>query len=115
MRRETGAKVKSEGGKVNFAIKVRAEQVYLLCRTVAKSRHYAVLPQKCGALRASFIKGTMGTEGIMAQSYGLQWVTIGYYEQGDIINKNIGTHRNLLELIGTHNTHLPKPHNRISC
>ena len=37
---------------MNFAIKVRAEQVYLLCRAVAKSRHYAVLPQKCGALRA---------------------------------------------------------------
>ena len=29
-----------------------------------------------------------------AQSDGLQWVTIGYYEQSDIINKNIGTHIN---------------------
>ena len=37
---------------MNFAIKVRAEQVYLLCRAVAKSRHYEVLPQRCGALRA---------------------------------------------------------------
>ena len=30
----------------------------------------------------------------VAQSDGLQWVTIGYYEQSDIINKNIGTHIN---------------------
>ena len=37
---------------MNFAIKVRAEQVYLFCRAVAKSRHYEVLPQKYGALRA---------------------------------------------------------------
>ena len=45
-----------------------------------------------------------------AQSNRLQWVTIGYYEQSDIINKNIVTHRNSSELIGTHNTHLPKHH-----
>ena len=48
---------------MNFAIKARAEQVYLFCRAVAKSRHYEVLPQKYGALRARLIKGTMGTEG----------------------------------------------------
>ena len=28
------------------------------------------------------------------QSDGLQWVTISYYEQSDIINKNIVTHLN---------------------
>ena len=31
--------------------------------------------------------------------YGLQWVTMGYNEQSDIINKNIGTHRNSQKLI----------------
>ena len=36
---------------------MRAEQVYLFCRAVAKSRHYEVLPQKCGALRARLIIG----------------------------------------------------------
>ena len=40
---------------MNFAIKARAEQVYLFCRAVAKSRHYEVLPQKYGALRARLI------------------------------------------------------------
>ena len=40
---------------MNFAIKVRAEQVYLFCRAVAKSRHYEVLPQRYGALRARLI------------------------------------------------------------
>ena len=29
-----------------------------------------------------------------AQSNRLQWVTISYYEQSDIINRNIVTHRN---------------------
>ena len=57
-------KVKTENWKVNFAIKARAEQVYLLCRAAAKSRHYEVLPQKCGALRARFIKrGMRGVKG----------------------------------------------------
>ena len=50
---------------MNFAIKVRAEQVYLFCRAVAKSRHYEVLPQMCGALRAEInyleTAGTTGT------------------------------------------------------
>ena len=50
-----------------------------------------------------------------AQSNGLQWVTISYYEQSGIINKNIVTHLNLSELIVTHNTNPPKHHNRISC
>ena len=35
---------------------MRAEQVYLLCRAVAKSRHYVVLPQKCGACGACLLK-----------------------------------------------------------
>ena len=43
-----------------------------------------------------------------AQSDGLLCVTISYYEHNDIINKNIVTHRNLSELIATHNTHLPQ-------
>ena len=37
-----------------------------------------------------------------AQSDGLQWVTISFYEQSDIINQNIVTHRNSSELIETH-------------
>ena len=52
--------MKTERLKLNFAIKARAEQVYLFCRAVAKSRHYEVLPQRCGALRARFIKGPEG-------------------------------------------------------
>ena len=43
---QTNWKVKTEKWKVNFAIKARAEQVYLICRAVAKSRHYVVLPQR---------------------------------------------------------------------
>ena len=37
---------------------------------------------------------------------------MGYYGQSGIINKNIGTHRNSSEPIGTHNTNLsqaPQP------
>ena len=37
---------------MNFAIKASEEQVYLLFRAVAKSRHYVVLPQKCGVCDA---------------------------------------------------------------
>ena len=48
---------------MNFAIKVRAEQVYLFCRAVAKSRHYEVLPQKCGALRTEVDIGDYGDRG----------------------------------------------------
>ena len=40
---------------MNFAIKVSAKQDFLFCRAVAKSRHYEVLPQKCGALSARLI------------------------------------------------------------
>ena len=39
-------------GNVNFAIKARVELVYLFCRAAAKSRHYEVLPQKCGVCDA---------------------------------------------------------------
>ena len=49
-----------------------------------------------------------------AQSDGLQWVTISYYEQSDIINQNIVTHRNSSKLIVTHKTTIPKHHNPIS-
>ena len=40
---------------------------------------------------------------------------MGYNEQSDIINKNIETHRNSSEPIGTHITKLSKLHDLISC
>ena len=50
-----------------------------------------------------------------AQSNRLLWVTISYYEHSDTDKKNIRTHRNSSEPIGTHNTNLSKHHNPISC
>ena len=50
-----------------------------------------------------------------AQLNRLLWVTISYYEQSGIITKNIVTHRNLSELIGTYKTNHSKHHDRISC
>ena len=46
--------MKSENGKLNFAIKASEERVYSLFRTVAKSRHYEVLRQKCGICDAFY-------------------------------------------------------------
>ena len=47
---------------VNFAIKASEEQVYLLFRAVAKSRHYVVLPQKCGVCDA-YLESESGKSG----------------------------------------------------
>ena len=59
--------------KSKLSAKARTEQVYWCFRAVAKSRHYEVLPQRCGTCDAYKLKSENGKRKSVVSATRVYW------------------------------------------